>query len=1193
MSLLTWIALLCLLDLPPLLHTAGHVIPSSPDSAALSTPTSSTSSSPTLSTPSLISDSTPPPSSTSSRRARKSSSSPKHSSVVRDVLLVIFRSYAQHAQLEQTLATLLPSSTHRPFQNITTSPLPPTLWQVIPRFNPATPYPTDFLVVHVDTLDRGGTGVPTISSPDSALLSLPTLYPSVVKCVTRERQYRHLLSLDRRAPRPSPAPSPTPTPSLDPYTEFDVDPLNVGSFALPRRFSSASALSQSLPHFAATYPSDSLYNATPAAAASSLPTRQLYSRRLLGGVPSDGSVSRRYHSEVLWEKGYTGGGIKVAVFDTGLSVHHPHFRRIRERSNWTDNPTLDDELGHGTHVAGIIASQHSDCAGFAPDAELYVFRVFNTRQLSFTSWFLDAFNYAIHTRVHVLNLSIGGPDFHDRPFVDKVLEMSANRIVVVSAIGNDGPLYGTLNNPADQMDVIGVGGLNGDDSVAPFSSRGMTTWELPAGYGRVKPDVVAFANGVMGSKIQSGCKSQTGTSVASPVVAGAVALLASSIPVEKRAAELNPARLKQALTVGAKRVKGANVFEQGMGKLDLLAAFDHLQETAPHVSAIPPSLDLTDCPYMWPYCTQELFYTAMPVMMNVTLLNSISVASTIVEPPIFTAASSLLSTSSSLLSLSFLYSQPLWPWSGYLAIQLHVTADVTARTVVDGVISLTILSDDGTLSPLSIPLRVAVIPRPPRALRVLWDQFHNLRYPSGYFPRDNLEVKTDTLDWNGDHPHTNYRALYAHLRGAGYFVDVLGASLMCYDAEVYGVLLLVDSEDEFFPAEVVKLYGDVVERGLSVMVVGEWYNVQVMREVKFWDENTASWWTPETGGSNVPALNDLLAPFHVALSHHVVKGRVNVTGVSVPFYSGTTIARFPAGGRLLYATLQDAGSGSPTRPYPVMGLYEPRVGGGRVLVWGDSNCLDLNSNHEGFCTHFMSEAMLYLSPHTPPPASQPPALVSASVVQSVDYADATVGVLPERMAGNNLAKYSAVISPSASADCVSAFDMPMPKPSISLPMRFSTTGAAWRDQLRRKGGSTVMGSQDDEVGAVRGGTGAELKARHQYRTALTSVTLVLVLLLCVLLPSALLGLFHLYGADEGKRNAEERRGEGKQGRLGVGRPLWLWIARTAPSFCLTLLRLAHHAIMAQQAPAPVMSPPALLRGTSRQEAGPVIITDSE
>ncbi len=148
----------------------------------------------------------------------------------------------------------------------------------------------------------------------------------------------------------------------------------------------------------------------------------------------------------------------------GLSKTHPHFRKIRERTNWTNEKTLDDGLGHGTFVAGVVASS-SECLGFAPDAEIHVFRVFTNNQVSYTSWFLDAFNYAIMKRIHVLNLSIGGPDFQDLPFVDKVWELTANGVVMVSAIGNDGPLYGTLNNPADQMDVIGVGGINFEDQV--------------------------------------------------------------------------------------------------------------------------------------------------------------------------------------------------------------------------------------------------------------------------------------------------------------------------------------------------------------------------------------------------------------------------------------------------------------------------------------------------------------------------------------------------------------------------------------------------------------------------------------------------------------------------------------------------------------------------------------------------------
>lgn len=77
------------------------------------------------------------------------------------------------------------------------------------------------------------------------------------------------------------------------------------------------------------------------------------------------------------------------------------------------------------------------------------------------------------------------------------------------------------------MDVIGVGGINWEEQIAKFSSRGMTTWELPAGYGRIKPDLVTYGSGVLGSALKSGCRMLSGTSVASPVVAGAVALLAS------------------------------------------------------------------------------------------------------------------------------------------------------------------------------------------------------------------------------------------------------------------------------------------------------------------------------------------------------------------------------------------------------------------------------------------------------------------------------------------------------------------------------------------------------------------------------------------------------------------------------------------------------------------------------------------
>jgi len=71
----------------------------------------------------------------------------------------------------------------------------------------------------------------------------------------------------------------------------------------------------------------------------------------------------------------------MAIFDTGIRADHPHFRNIKERTNWTNEDTLNDNLGHGTFVAGVIAGQDAECPGFAPDTEIYAFRVFTDAQV--------------------------------------------------------------------------------------------------------------------------------------------------------------------------------------------------------------------------------------------------------------------------------------------------------------------------------------------------------------------------------------------------------------------------------------------------------------------------------------------------------------------------------------------------------------------------------------------------------------------------------------------------------------------------------------------------------------------------------------------------------------------------------------------------------------------------------------------
>ncbi|XVF34841.1 hypothetical protein REPUB_Repub18cG0093000 [Reevesia pubescens] len=658
-------------------------------------------------------------------------------------------------------------------------------------------------------------------------------------------------------------------------------------------------------------------------------------------------VTSLFGADALWRKGYTGAKVKMAIFDTGIRANHPHFRNIKERTNWTNEDTLNDNLGHGTFVAGVIAGEDAECLGFAPDTEIYAFRVFTDAQ----SLFLDAFNYAIATNMDVLNLSIGGPDYLDLPFVEKVWEITANNIIMVSAIGNDGPLYGTLNNPADQSDVIGVGGIDYSDHIASFSSRGMSTWEIPHGYGRVKPDVVAYGREIMGSKISTGCKSLSGTSVASPVVAGVICLLVSIIPENKRKDILNPASMKQALVEGAAKLAGPNMYEQGAGRVDLLESFEILKSYHPRASIFPTVFDYTDCPYSWRFCRQPLYAGAMPVIFNATILNGMGVIGYVQSPPTWHPSDE----EGNLLSIHFTYSEVIWPWTGYLALHMQIMEEGAHFSgVIEGNVTVRIYSPpaQGEVSRIStcvLQLKLNVVPTPPRSKRVLWDQFHSIKYPPGYIPRDSLDVRNDILDWHGDHLHTNFHIMFNMLRDAGYYVETLGSPLACFDASQYGTLLLVDLEDEYFEEEIEKLRDDVINTGLGLAVFAEWYNVDTMVKMRFFDDNTRSWWTPVTGGANIPALNDLLKPFGVAFGDKILNGDFSIDGEQSRYASGTDILRFPRGGYVHSFPFLDSSESGATQNVlpnsglnkadsPILGLLE--VGEGRIAVYGDSNCLD-------------------------------------------------------------------------------------------------------------------------------------------------------------------------------------------------------------------------------------------------------------
>ncbi|KAA0195023.1 Membrane-bound transcription factor site-1 protease, partial [Fasciolopsis buskii] len=329
---------------------------------------------------------------------------------------------------------------------------------------------------------------------------------------------------------------------------------------------------------------------------------------------------------------------------------------------------------------------------------------------------------------------------------------------------------------------------------------------------------------------------------------------------------INPASIKQALIASATRlshvrvfgtkfprwpdeegVDTSSMFEQGAGLLDLVKSLLIMQRIKPQASLLPSYLDLTECPYMWPYCSQPIYYGMQPIVINVTILNSMDIVGWIKQPIVYRP---FTKRNGHRLRVRFTHSERLWPWVGYLAVHLDVESNVNEPVpssrfsgIAEGVITFTVESAHpptvGTRTTnLTLPIRANIVPTPDRSRRILFDQFHSLRYPSGYIPRDDLTRKSEPLDWLGDHMHTNLRDLYIHLRKANYFVEILTAPYTCFDAYQYGALLVIDPEEEFFPEEVEKVVADVTQKGLSLIVFAEWYNTSLIQALQFYDTNT-------------------------------------------------------------------------------------------------------------------------------------------------------------------------------------------------------------------------------------------------------------------------------------------------------------------------------------------------------------------
>ncbi|CAD6517802.1 Subtilisin amylosacchariticus [metagenome] len=219
--------------------------------------------------------------------------------------------------------------------------------------------------------------------------------------------------------------------------------------------------------------------------------------------------------------------VGVAVIDTGIDSTHPDLNVVGG-VNFAKGNSWSDGNGHGTHVAGIIAAKNNDIGvvGIAPDARLYAVRVLDNRGSGFTSDVIAGVNWVAANAdiIDVANMSLGGSQ--SNALNTAVENAVSTGVVIVVAAGNENT-DACSKSPASAPNAITVSALNDiadnsnfDDPFASFSNYGSCV------------DVIAPGVNILSTWKSGGYNTISGTSMASPHVAGAAALYLASHPID-------------------------------------------------------------------------------------------------------------------------------------------------------------------------------------------------------------------------------------------------------------------------------------------------------------------------------------------------------------------------------------------------------------------------------------------------------------------------------------------------------------------------------------------------------------------------------------------------------------------------------------------------------------------------------------
>lgn len=292
-------------------------------------------------------------------------------------------------------------------------------------------------------------------------------------------------------------------------------------------------------------------------------------------------VRKIVHIDYAYEQGITGRGVGIALLDTGISKHIDTFRNVVFFKDYINRfTTMYDDNGHGSHVAGIIAGSGEKSGGkyrgVAPNASLIVLKCLDKHGNGKRNTVLNGFDFILKFKdkynIRIVNISVGATnqanDKENAKLIEGVECLWKNGIIVVAAAGNNGPKIGTITAPGCSKDIITVGAS--DDNIGnkmgnkqSYSGRGPTDICI------IKPEIVCPGTGIISCNNHNGYSAKSGTSMATPVVSGIIALM-----LEKNN-KLTNKEIKKKLYENAMDI-GLDKSHQGWGQIDAKKLLDSI-----------------------------------------------------------------------------------------------------------------------------------------------------------------------------------------------------------------------------------------------------------------------------------------------------------------------------------------------------------------------------------------------------------------------------------------------------------------------------------------------------------------------------------------------------------------------------------------------------------------------------------------